>query len=630
MFKNLLSLFTILIAIILHTKAQPTIGLKLNTPDAYNGYTLFTPYYSDLTYLIDNCGEVINTWNSGDRPHYTAYLMDDGSIVRLTGFTNGNATFIEIRDWNDNLVWQWDPVGTDYDLMHSDLAILPNGNLLVICEDRLTSVEWITLGGDPSRNAGGGTSVLEGVIEIQPVGTNSANVVWEWTLADHIVQDYDPAQANYGVVANHPELWNINSDNWIGSTDNVQHFNGIDYNPLKDQIAMSCWTCSELLIIDHSTTTVQAASNTGGNSGKGGDLLYRWGNPINYDHGTTADREFFGQHNTHWIAPGLSNAGKIMVFENGNGRPSGAFTRAVILDPPTDASGNYLTDATGRYLPTTFDFQWSGNTFDGTVFYSQFMGGVNMLPNGNLIICEAMTGRFFEVDPTGNIVWHYQNPDKDFIYSQGTVPNSSWSYKVKKYDPAHPAFVGKDMSQKGTIEASNTVSDNCSISQNCNILASIIGLPPVTSSNSPISLTGTPAGGTFSGTGIVFSAFNPSIAGPGIHQISYTYNDGNGCSATISQDIFVFAITYNFVNYNLGIVAPKYSNVFHLEMDVKQTGSYSFELYNATGQQLMQKQIQLQQGSYTKNFKLDQKLNRGFYFLKINNGKHQDVRKFYN
>jgi len=38
--------------------AQPTVGLKLNTADAYNGYTLFSPLSSTTSYLIDNCGEV--------------------------------------------------------------------------------------------------------------------------------------------------------------------------------------------------------------------------------------------------------------------------------------------------------------------------------------------------------------------------------------------------------------------------------------------------------------------------------------------------------------------------------------------------------------------------------------------
>jgi hypothetical protein len=38
-----------------------------------------------------------------------------------------------------------------------------------------------------------------------------------------------------------------------------------------------------LWVIDHQTTTAQAASHTGGRYNKGGDLLYRWGNPQTYD-----------------------------------------------------------------------------------------------------------------------------------------------------------------------------------------------------------------------------------------------------------------------------------------------------------------------------------------------------------
>jgi len=80
---------------------------------------------------------------------------------------------------------------------------------------------------------------------------------------------------------------------------------------------------------------------------------------------------------------------------------------------------------------------------------------------------------------------------------------------------------------------------------------------PITSfNNSPITLTASPSGGVFSGNGVVFNAFNPSIAGTGQHLITYTYTDNNGCTASVSNSIFVFTITYNFVNYNLGTIAP--------------------------------------------------------------------------
>jgi len=589
---------TLLIGLsVMHTKAQTTVGLKLNTTNAYNGYTLFTPYYSNFTYLIDNCGEVINTWQSPARPYYTAYLLDDGSIVRLTGLGNSNADYIEVRDWNDNLVWEWNPTGTDYDYMHSDIAILPNGNFLVILENRLTPTEWITLGGDPN-NISNSYSALEGIIEIQPVGINGANIVWEWTLADHIIQDIDATKATYGVVADNPQLWDINNLNWVGQARDQQHFNGIDYHPVKDQIAISCWSCSELLIIDHSTTTAQAAGHTGGNSGKGGDILYRYGNPINYDHGSSADRVFFGQHNTDWIDPSLPHGDKISVFENGNGRPGSAYSRVVILDPPTDAAGNYLTDASGEYLPTSFDYVWpplgtSAPTFDGTTFYSQYMGGVNMQPNGNVVICEAMTGRFFEVDPTGSIVWHYQNPDKNTVYAQGTTPTSAWSYRAERYQPSHPAFVGKDMSQKGTIEDFNTVTDNCTITS-CSGSVSFSGLPVVTSSNT----------------------------------ITYNYTDSNNCTSTSSQDILVFTISFNFVNYNLGTISPKIVNELEIDMDVMEAGAYKFDIYSIDGRAVHQQKLNLTKGKQSYRFALSQPIDNGLLLIKVNDGKHQVIQKF--
>lgn len=105
-----------------------------------------------------------------------------------------------------------------------------------------------------------------------------------------------------------------------------------------------------------------------------------------------------------------------------------------------------------------------------------------------------------------------------------------------------------------TLENLSIQSDNCS--STCGASTQIIGLPSITSSNSPINLTASPAGGTFSGNGIIFNAFNPSISGAGNHTITYTYVDENGCTYLTSQDILVFTVTSNFVNYNLGTISP--------------------------------------------------------------------------
>lgn len=86
--------------------------------------------------------------------------------------------------------------------------------------------------------------------------------------------------------------------------------------------------------------------------------------------------------------------------------------------------------------------------------------------------------------------------------------------------------------------------------------ASFSGLPAFTSNGNSIPLTGSPAGGTFSGNGVVFSNFNPSVVNIGQHPITYTYNNGNGCVVSDTKTILVSQINYNFVQYQLDFISP--------------------------------------------------------------------------
>ncbi|MBK6400017.1 MAG: T9SS type A sorting domain-containing protein [Bacteroidetes bacterium] len=62
----------------------------------------------------------------------------------------------------------------------------------------------------------------------------------------------------------------------------------------------------------------------------------------------------------------------------------------------------------------------------------------------------------------------------------------------------------------------------------------------VCNTNGAFALTGgSPAGGSYSGTGVSGGMFDPGVSGVGTFEITYSYSDGNGCNNFISQSLQV-------------------------------------------------------------------------------------------
>ncbi|MEM7036066.1 MAG: LamG-like jellyroll fold domain-containing protein [Bacteroidota bacterium] len=86
-------------------------------------------------------------------------------------------------------------------------------------------------------------------------------------------------------------------------------------------------------------------------------------------------------------------------------------------------------------------------------------------------------------------------------------------------------------------------------------VVSLTGLLPVyCQGTAPVTATGTPAGGTFSGPGMTGATFDPSGAGLGNHLVYYDYTDGNGCA---SQDSFALTVSVSPTAAIAGL-APNY------------------------------------------------------------------------
>ena len=453
------------------TPSDRTVGLFYNDPRAWAGYTLMAPKQSRNTYLINNQGQYVHKWSaSAYPPGQSAYLLADGSLIRACSKMNpdistggGEGGRIEKFDWNDNLVWQLDYETATY-MQHHDFVPMPNGNVLMLVVEKKTYAEVVAAGFKPQLLQGAENTTTyymlpDSVVEVQPSGTVGGTVVWAWHVWDHLVHDYDSSKSNWysdGVAA-HPELIDPNGPG-IQIPVFWNHMNSISYNAALDQVLVSCRGNSEIWIIDHSTTTAQAAGHSGGENGRGGDLIYRWGMPSQYRVPPAVQPQtLFQQHCGMWIPSDYPGAGDILIFNNGIGRN---YTSIDEIIPPKDASDNYTLAAGAAYGPTSA--AWSYEATPPTSFYSAEISGAQRLPNGNTLICSGVNGVLFEVTAGGKIVWKYVNPvvNTGPLKYNGYIPPDTGHlgqyynevFRVLRYAPDYAGLVGKDLTPLGTIE----------------------------------------------------------------------------------------------------------------------------------------------------------------------------------
>jgi hypothetical protein len=444
-----------------------TVGVFLNdTSKASNGYTVFAPKHNTMTYIINNQGRKCHEWTASTyAPGQAVYLLENGHLLRTCmlqgqlGTGGGEGGRIEEYDWDDNLVWEFNYSTADY-TQHHDIKKLPNGNIIMLVVEKKSYAECIAAGFDPGKFqpdiAQKGYMLPDCIIEVQPTYPSGGTVVWEWHVWDHLIQDFDPAKNNYGTVAAHPELIDCDGDHrnlplfW-------NHMNSIDYNEAFDEIALSVRGNSEVWVVDHSTTTAESAGHAGGIRGKGGDLLYRWGNPLTYGAGNNNDQVYFEQHDAEWVKQDCPGAGNILCFNNGVNRN---YSSVDEITPPADASGNYPLVTGQAWGPA--DLAWTYVANPPESLYASDISGAQRLPNGNTLIDDGPLGRFIEVTPLGETVWYYINPTtntgplywNDTLPHDPTHPNETMNsvFRVYRYAPDYPGFDGKLLTPGDYIE----------------------------------------------------------------------------------------------------------------------------------------------------------------------------------
>jgi len=452
------------------------------------------------TYLLDADGVAVHAWRS-KRNVFAAYLRPNGNLVRdgkddlhdVAPLFNagGAAGWIEEVTWDNEVIWSYEKLPHDAFLTHHDIEPMPNGNVLVMLWERIAKADAIAAGRNPELIPDGEVW-NQLVIELAPNARGGAEVVWQWALFDHLIQDFDKTKDNYGAVADHPELFDLNfcpvggkskcrnvvgdgaslasatagvmgasgaKTNACGKTGEKDwtHVNGISYDPKRDQIVQTFNVPSEIIFIDHSTTTEEARGHSGGKYGKGGDILYRWGNPQTYRAGSRMEQQLFCPH-----SPVFTDSGTIICFNNGR-IPDRHWSSVDEIElPETEPGSGIYVKGDGAFGPQKAMWSYGPRAGRQGSFYCTHISGCQRLPNGNTFVTMGPQGILTELTPSKEEVWRYVSPvlaipnvQCHAVVRQGDerVGGRFSLFRCVRYAADFPGLADKDLSHGRHLEA---------------------------------------------------------------------------------------------------------------------------------------------------------------------------------
>jgi hypothetical protein len=453
--------------------AEAGRGLVAHDPARVSpGYVLFAPLGSNRTFLVDNEGRVVHLWRSLTALAGDQMLLADGSLLRLgrdldfAHFrTGGVGGWLERLAWDGEELWAW-RFASARAVTHHDFEPLPNGNVLVLAWERKSPEEARLAGRRVERIPSQGVWA-DFVLEVKPEPPRGGTIVWEWHVWDHLVQLVDATAETYGDPREHPGKVDLNAEAQVASVSAEElaqlkalgyvpataapedldadflHVNALDHHAGLDQIALSVRDLGEVWIVDHGTTTAEARGSLGGKRGRGGEILYRWGNASAFGRGAASERWLGDPHDARWVREGSPGAGRITIFNNSvRGRNAWSAVEEIAL--PLLPNGLYALAPGEAFAPRAPAWRYEATPRER--FHAARLSGAQRTANGNTLVSSGPQGRLFEVTPAGEIVWEYRSP---FARGEGSGRGFDASayavFRAARIAPDHPALRGRTL-----------------------------------------------------------------------------------------------------------------------------------------------------------------------------------------
>lgn len=150
----------------------------------------------------------------------------------------------------------------------------------------------------------------------------------------------------------------------------------------------------------------------------------------------------------------------------------------------------------------------------------------------------------------------------------------------------------------------------------------------VCSSYGNVPLTGgTPAGGTYSGTGVTGSNFDPTV-GVGNYTLTYTYTDILGCTNQTTDNLLVSGcLGLDDLSFNDIVLFPNPADeLVNLNISSNINAQFNMDIVNVDGKLIQQQNIQVGVGA--NHFSINTStFASGIYFVQLNDGVHYFAKK---
>ncbi|KAJ5471131.1 hypothetical protein N7530_008488 [Penicillium desertorum] len=349
-----------------HTFRRRGLGLRgVDSPRVSPGYVLYTPLTSNTAHLVSTTGKEVHRWTLPYRAGRHARILADGSLAYNGAHPDAPNLFPMWAKYRGGVMMQVSPDGKilrQYSdpLAHHDQNHLDDGTILYTTLEPLTSAEAARVqGGIPSTEAPNGLIYGDCIKLVQPWSTSTTSSSADFDGSGgktgakllwswRAIDHLDPA-----VFAAHPHY---TREHW-------PLINSVSFDSAGDIIASSR-NASSVFVISRET----------------GAVKWRLAAPVVNQ-----------QHCAHEI----NEAGDMLILDNGVFRPgiSVPFSRAIVVSKDGVVKWEYKDSSTG-----------------GLGFFTPFMGSAQKLVGGNVLVCEAASGRVLEVTEGGEVVWEFVVP----------------------------------------------------------------------------------------------------------------------------------------------------------------------------------------------------------------------------